>query len=459
MPVVIVLSDLHVSAGPLDDFDAELEKHFCDFLATLGQRRTPVELVINGDFLDFVQAPRWEGADLSSTSADGLDLCFTEQQSLDKLKAIHGQHPRLFDALGEFVRARQGNTLVILPGNHDPDFFWDGVWQSFKALVCDPMKAEARRIKVHLDVVYRPDAFPSVWIEHGHQYDFLNSFVVNGRPCWSKASPPIFEDREGKRRLLECTGTRFLIRYLNRLDKDYPYVDNVKPFGRFLSIFNASVSSPKYGPGRALNALGDLLVYLINTLKRKPGDLLGLTDGTGPQARPMLVRLAQSLPPERAQDLQRRLAERGFPEFEVPLAMYVSKEVNAEKLLDFLVSHPDLCEALARGRGDELALGKGFTVDETKVLKGAARRRLTEKGVKAVVMGHTHEVVRPGELPYFNTGCWTRYYRFRDDQPIRSWKLLRDPSYELFPYQLNYLEIVPGRDVPLKMRTFHERAQ
>jgi hypothetical protein len=62
--------------------------------------------------------------------------------------------------------------------------------------------------------------------------------------------------------------------------------------------------------------------------------------------------------------------------------------------------------------------------------------------VEYAIMGHTHEPVS-GEH-YINTGCWTRYYRFGGDQNMRSWDVLKEDSYQLFPYELRYAEIMAG---------------
>src|SRR5258707_12423661 len=103
---LVTISDLHMSAPPLDDFDSEIEGKLGDFLSELGSHSEQVELVINGDFLDFVQAPPYEGDALESvSSAEGLSLCFTESQSLEKLQAIYKAHSAVFSALRNFLAA------------------------------------------------------------------------------------------------------------------------------------------------------------------------------------------------------------------------------------------------------------------------------------------------------------------------------------------------------------------
>ena len=135
----LILSDTHVSAGPLDDCDTELDGHIAAFLRTHATLSPPVELILNGDFLDFVQAPPYEDSALRapSSSSDAL-LCFTQSQSREKLQNIAHRHPAIFCALGAFLRSHPRNSLVILPGNHDPDFFWPRVRTDFCKLLSLP---------------------------------------------------------------------------------------------------------------------------------------------------------------------------------------------------------------------------------------------------------------------------------------------------------------------------------
>jgi metallophosphoesterase superfamily enzyme len=132
--MVSVISDLHVSEGLLEDFDTELEGHLLTFLDWFGQRPEPSELVINGDFLDFVQASPWSGADLEDSTIEGIPLCFSKGQSLQKLGAIQIAHPLIFSALRTFLASNR-NRLGILPGNHDADFFWPKVREQFASTV------------------------------------------------------------------------------------------------------------------------------------------------------------------------------------------------------------------------------------------------------------------------------------------------------------------------------------
>src|SRR5262249_42368680 len=166
------------------------------------------------------------------------------------------------------------HRAIILPGNHDADFFWPRVREEFVRAVADGREGGADGLQFHLEQSYRPTDFPGVWIEHGHQYDTCNKFAVGGAECWSEQARPVFQDHKGVPRLFECVGTRFLIKYLNSLDTEYPFVDNVKPFSKFLKMFLASTVNRDFGPIKALVAYWGFLRFFASTLAKSPTDIL-----------------------------------------------------------------------------------------------------------------------------------------------------------------------------------------
>jgi UDP-2,3-diacylglucosamine pyrophosphatase LpxH len=128
----IVISDCHLSAGRF--FEGSLNPHedfffddeMCEFLRYFSTGRygvgvagpVEVELVINGDFLDFLNVPyRGEFED-----------AITEEIALFKVEAIIAGHPKVMKALREFA-AQPGKSITYLVGNHDPDLFFPGVRQ------------------------------------------------------------------------------------------------------------------------------------------------------------------------------------------------------------------------------------------------------------------------------------------------------------------------------------------
>src|SRR5438270_6780848 len=338
---LVTISDLHISKSPLDDFDNEIEVLFGKFISDLSASQESVELVINGDFLDFVQAPPFEGDALEAVSRDeGLLLCFTEKQSLAKLDAIYGVHEAVFRTLRNFLSANSENKITLLPGNHDVDLFWSGVQASLQKKIAAP---EPSRFQIYLERVYRPAGFPGVWIEHGHQFDPINSFFLGNSESWSANQPPIFLDRKGQPRLLECLGTRFMIRFLNRLDRDYPYVDNVKPFSLFVRLFAASALVGGYASIRVAITMWLLLSYLARTGITSPRDLLSV-DGEPLDLSNALADRLRELN-EQTKELQNRVHNAGFRP-DLPLSLVLSDPKQALELMEFLADHSELLEGV-----------------------------------------------------------------------------------------------------------------
>ena len=466
---IIVVSDLHISSGQLDDFDRELEGHFMRFLeGDLARRPYPVELVINGDFLDFVQAPPYSGPGLQAQSPEKLPLCFTQEQSREKLAAIHAAHGPTFDALQEFLASKSNNALVVLPGNHDPDFFWSGVRDDFSELVSGGDPSRAHRIRIHLERAYRPSLCPEVWIEHGQQYDPVNSFLVSACPYWSEKKPPIFSDGE-RHRLYACLGTRFMIDYLNDLDVVYPFVDNVKPFSRFVRLFLVSALDRRFGPLKAAVAGWRIMGYLSKLFLTHPKDLLGIAPIRDTGESKLLGRLKE-MSKQNSEVFQR--LNQAYPG-DRDLGVLLSDTSAQERILVWLADHMELLEEPTaapnpaqlsiHGADDSyLALAKGFRLNETALLVNGAIEVLDPKnktGGKVVVMGHTHEPVqKPEGLSYYNTGSWTRYYRFADGDDLASaWSILSEQSYVSFPYQLNYVDIDTKHPCAAQMICFEKR--
>lgn len=465
-PTTYVISDLHISAGKLDDCDATIELELIRFLKSISEDGDEVQLVINGDFLDFVQAPPLYDKDLRAESADSTPLCYSEAQSVRKLSEIHRAHAPIFSAMGEFLNRNSQNSILILPGNHDPDFFWPDVQSAFTNYVCSSTGADPGRIGFHLSQSYRPPHAPFVWIEHGHQHDPCNLFEIDGKPCWSSENPPIRKDKEGTERLVECIGTRFMNLFLNKLDEAYPFVDNVKPFSRFVQIFGVSALKPGTGTLKAAVAVWNMLKFLSGTLVKQPGDLLNVEKaGDGQDVHPIPAHI-NSMTDAKRSKLQSAIKSAGF-DLDQPLQMYLKQPENIEKFGEFLADNFDLLDSESAAdssllgigsKGDMLALKDGFTLDESQLLVDAADEALKTDGVTEVIMGHTHATLnkRP-MLNYMNTGCWTRYFVYADQDKLRPWSMLKESSYETFPYELRYVRITREIPLPVRMLTFSEK--
>lgn len=456
-----VISDLHIGAGELDDCDAGCEAALVEFIGWLSGQ-PDAELVLNGDSFDFVQADPWDLPGMCGHSADGLPLAHTRSHALSKARAIMKAHGRVFDALGHFLR-HEGTGLTLMPGNHDADLFWPDVRAEMQARIVAARGSSGALPRWHLERVYRPARAPGLWIEHGHQYDPNNRFFGEGNQpeteCWSERRPPVFTDTSGEERLFECIGTRFLARYLNALDRRYPFVDNIKPFKRFVQVMGTSAVTLQGGSLRAaLSVLAFLRFAAAETLTA-PVNLLSVVESGG-GIGPTLAALDRST----SGTLSQALVDAGLDLRGVSFDIAVERAGEALRILDFALSHEalldgtafDLRGLLSANGGDDsgnLSLGTGLFVDETDALRRASQRCLKEDGVQSVVMGHTHELVdEPG---YKNTGSWTRYWQVPAQADMPSWRQLVKDAATL-PMALRYAflaEDTPAAQVELREYT------
>ena len=208
-PVTVIISDLHVAGGPNDPGDGHYvydANQFVRFLHSLRadnpEQEGHIELIINGDFLEFGQV-RPEVYALASA----LYWC-SESESLQALEAIIQGHADFFEALKKFQET--GNRVTLAAGNHDVDLYWP---ESRIVSGC------RRPLLFELGHATYTRYGGRLLIGHGHMYDPANRFdhCISILP-----NPPatIF--------LKTRPGTLFMTKFVNWLEADIP-CDNIKP--------------------------------------------------------------------------------------------------------------------------------------------------------------------------------------------------------------------------------------
>ncbi|MCB0364831.1 MAG: metallophosphoesterase [Bdellovibrionaceae bacterium] len=151
-----IFGDLHLIPGKPEDprlarFFAELE---------LRQRRNErLHLVFNGDTFDFAMATQ-------------NGFCSNGSHAVAALDQIEAQFPQFFTALGQVLESK--GKVVFISGNHDLELGIPDVQRRIRCLI---ESQTSRPVENHQVVFsswfYHPD--PSLYIEHGHQYDAENS--------------------------------------------------------------------------------------------------------------------------------------------------------------------------------------------------------------------------------------------------------------------------------------------
>ncbi|MCX7959009.1 MAG: metallophosphoesterase [Deltaproteobacteria bacterium] len=209
----IVVSDLHLSTEePLDDFYSDEE--FAQML-NIFSREEAVTLIFNGDTIDFLQS--------SPEETDSLvnDSIYCDSGSAVKiLERVSKRHTVFFGALTEFLRHNE-NRIVVLKGNHDAEFAFDLVQEKFKEILG---REYQDRIIFPEYGYYIEDK--GIYIEHGNQYDELNSFSNFQSP---------FQDI--KKKHIELPFGSILVRVLwNRLERSFPFIDKIRPMTASISL-------------------------------------------------------------------------------------------------------------------------------------------------------------------------------------------------------------------------------
>jgi len=208
--LLVVLSDLELAAREPNGLDPS------EWIAELLVRRVeradglPVEIVLNGDTLDFLKTP-------------GLVAHphhITESVALRKLERIAASHTRFLRALGNLLRADPDRRLHLTLGNHDLEFAFDAVQERFRELCgldahCPQVRFPGHSLKIG-----------DVYIEHGCQRD----------PMFQVDTDDLFVSMGGRTLLGVPWGTVALLATVVPLKEALGHLDRIKPRDRIFEI-------------------------------------------------------------------------------------------------------------------------------------------------------------------------------------------------------------------------------
>lgn len=420
--VTLIISDLHVGGGAADPGDDHVchRQQLVNFLREQAQspegRSGRLELFINGDFLEFAQ---------TNTSAFSLvsERCWcTQDESAAKLQTIVKGHPEIFQALADFQRA--GNVVTLAAGNHDVDLYWPRVQALLREAV-----GESLRFEIGQEWVERYGGL--LQIGHGHMSDVANRF-----DNWAR---PVVTAQWGIECLEMCPGTLFMVKFVNRLEAQYPFADNLLPVTKLAWVLLRENK-------RSFAAVGWMFARFLATTS---GTVLSASE-----ADAFGHRLLGDVQNRRArrERLEAILRELGKTQEADSLAARSWSEAQLAEVMFFLLGRIDGAvwnelftpeeEGVDLGADDITlsAIIQANFVDGKRQLREVARKRALLKGAAVVVMGHTHQEdsLQWDGGRYFNPGSWTRYLEL-DEHARVTLEDLRDESK--YPYALNYVRV------------------
>lgn len=211
--IKVVISDLHLGKGRLlesgginsleEFYFGEKLVEFIHYYSTGTYRDYDVELIINGDFLNFLQVD-YRGHFLT---------VITESVALEVIKSIVKGHEKVFKALGEFAK-KPGNSLTYVVGNHDQAML-------FPACRSFLNQAVSANIKFKNIVYY----FDGVHIEHGHMHEAANRMDPKKFFLKKDLAEPI---------LNLPFGSHFFVELVLKIKEKYPHVDKIRPFAKMI---------------------------------------------------------------------------------------------------------------------------------------------------------------------------------------------------------------------------------
>lgn len=411
---LFVISDLHIG-GALSTQQGErgfrINTHVIElavFLRELAVRRrtlgSSIELVINGDFVDFL-------AEVPPGDKQHSAFIGNATKAVATFDAITARDADLFDALAELVAS--GCSLTLLLGNHDVELSLPAVRRRLMSRLGIEANAGFR-------FIYDGEAYVvgDVLIEHGNRYDGWN--VVDHdrlRRFRSESSRELAISSDAQ--FFAPAGSDLVQRVMNPIKQDYPFIDLLKPeTGAALPLLLAL----EPGLGSAANGVESLRL-LRDAEQHKPraparparsGDIAGggtiayaalrklLLEQLGPAGADATMDLV--IQAEQAQSQQRgQIASGAFSRALSFLRLRASP--SYEQRLDVLLGalralHDDTC----------------FKRDkEGEACYFEAARALAAGPYSTIVFGHTHlakQVTLPGSgAAYINTGTWADLMR------------------------------------------------
>lgn len=211
--IKLVVSDLHLGKGrvlpgggnnSLEEFyygDKLIE--FIHYYSSGVFRDFEVEIIINGDFLNFLQVD-YKGHFLT---------VLTEGVCLEILKSIVDGHKNVFKALTEFT-SKAGNEITYVVGNHDQAMLWPACREYLNQAVGSPIR--------YKNIVYY---FDGVHIEHGHMHESANRMDPKRFFLKRNLAEPI---------LNLPFGSHFFVEHVMKVKHRYPFIDKIRPFSKMV---------------------------------------------------------------------------------------------------------------------------------------------------------------------------------------------------------------------------------
>ncbi len=229
---VFVISDLHLGGEysktaegrgfRINTHVDELTGFVEALIRTADLRGGKLELVINGDMVDFLAEKRRDKeVQENGFYGDWAPFTYQQEAACAKLEAIAGRDPQFFKALGAFLD--KGHRLTILTGNHDIELSLHPVRRKLREIIGVKPGHDYELISTGEAYVVG-DAL----IEHGNRYDNWNTVEYDRllRLSWFMSRKQIVPSEYA---FDPPAGSKLVSWVINPIKEEYKFIDLLKP--------------------------------------------------------------------------------------------------------------------------------------------------------------------------------------------------------------------------------------
>ncbi|MGE0084152.1 MAG: metallophosphoesterase [Desulfococcaceae bacterium] len=232
---IFVISDLHLGGRPHSSEEnngvpgSQINSSyghladFIDWLASGDACEGSVELVVNGDIVDFLMDDDYGAGILSLPWTNNEDTVIVKlKKIIERTREGRGRGP--FDAMRDFLK--KDHTLTLMLGNHDVELSLPKVRKYLTGFLKDK--------NGNLNFIYDGEAYTrgNLLIEHGNRYDRYNiidySTLRQERSAMSRGLP-LSQSNRSSGRFKPPAGSFLVTEVFNLLKKEYRFLDLLKP--------------------------------------------------------------------------------------------------------------------------------------------------------------------------------------------------------------------------------------
>jgi UDP-2,3-diacylglucosamine pyrophosphatase LpxH len=402
MRTVYVISDLHLGgrwpeAASDRGFRMMTEPAaLAAFIRRIASETGEVELVINGDFIDFLaeeHTPKedpWRAFVEDPAQAEAIFRRVADDRDKD-----------VFDALAELL-AVEGKRLTVLLGNHDLELSLPRVRAALFRRLGAPRGG--------LQFIYDGEAYVigDVLIEHGNRYDPYNEV---DHDALRRLRSLQTHGQDGRRAKFEPpVGSRVVAEFLNPIKGTFGFIDLLKPEGAALIALLLAIDPSQRVLGSLLKAgwgrLGHGPLAKDPAMPRRDGVI---SSSSREPTTPRAILVAEGV-------FSEELAAAAWLPVGGEISWKGERHVVRLAAYGSWLSEPKRLRHVqaALSVWPDPALPFHLRV-ETGDGYAEAAQRLTENGFHTVIFGHTHhakDITFPSGRRYLNTGTWANLMGF-----------------------------------------------